>query len=278
MGSALAEALLREGWDVTVWNRSPGKAEPLIEKGAGAASTAEEALEASDVVLLCVTNHLVTMDILGRLKKAGYGPNRTLVQLTTMTPKESEGLAAWSEDRGLEYLEGSIVGVPENVKEQGANIVCSGPTSVFDRCKPLLQAFGPALHLSEEIGAAVSFDRVYYAFGYGALLSFIQAAALCQAKGFSQDVLTQIILSRWNRVGERYREMGEKIAKGDHSVSQARIAIWAGGFEQTLALCRELGVEDALPSAIMGNLQRAIDAGYADEELTAVAKVLLPNR
>lgn len=278
MGSALAGALLRENSDVTVWNRSAEKAGSLVAKGARLASSAEEALEAGDIVILCVTNHIVTMDILGRLKKADYGPDRALVQLSTMTPQESAALAAWSKDRGLEYLEGSIVGVPENVADKDANIVCSGPKATFDRCEPLLRRFGPALHLSEEFGAAVSFDRVYYAFAYGSLLSFIQAAALCQAKGFSLDVLTQIILSRWNKTADRYREMGDKIAKGDHGVSQARIAIWAGGYEQTLALCRETGVGDALPSAIMDTLQQAIAAGYGDEELTAVAKVLQPNR
>ena len=278
MGSALAGALLREGWDVTVWNRSLEKAEPLVAKGATLARTAEEALEAGKIVILCVTNHLVTMDILGRLRKAGYGPDRTLVQLTTMTPQESAALSAWCGDRGLAYLEGSIVGVPENIADKGANLVCSGPKAVFDRCTPILEAVGRPQYLSGEIGAAVSFDRVYYAFAYGALLSFVQAATLCQAKGFSLEVLTQIILSRWGKVAERYQEMGEKIAKGDHGVAQARIAIWAGGYEETLALCRETGVDDALPSAIMGSLQRAIAAGYGDEELTAVAKVLQPSR
>ena len=63
MGSALAEALLNAGHGVTVWNRTPGKAGSLTEKGANAAASAAEAFDASDVILVCVTNHAAVMEI-----------------------------------------------------------------------------------------------------------------------------------------------------------------------------------------------------------------------
>ena len=47
MGSALAEALLKSGLSVTVWNRSPARADALVAKGAVAAGSVNEAVEAS---------------------------------------------------------------------------------------------------------------------------------------------------------------------------------------------------------------------------------------
>ena len=64
MGSALAEALLNAGHEVTVWNRTAAKAEPLTAKGARAAASAAEALAASGVTIVCLTNHAATMEAL----------------------------------------------------------------------------------------------------------------------------------------------------------------------------------------------------------------------
>lgn len=277
MGSALAEALLREGHEVTVWNRTAEKAAPLTSLGAALASSAEEALEGSEVTFVCVTSHAVTMDILGRLRKASYGPGRTLIQLTTMTAPESQALAEWAAAKGLAYLEGSIVGVPENVRAKTATIILSGPKASFEACKALSEAFGPSPLLSEEIGAAVTFDRVYYAFTYGALQSFLLGAALCQAKGFAPEVYIDTVLSRWSVVSDRFRAMGLKAAEGDHRATQASLAIWAGGYEGTLALCEETGVDATLSHAVTKNFERAIAAGYGGEELTALVKVFLPD-
>ena len=67
MGSALAEALLNAGHDVTVWNRTRARVGPLTEKGAHDAASAAEAIDASHVTLVCVTNHAAAMEILGTI-------------------------------------------------------------------------------------------------------------------------------------------------------------------------------------------------------------------
>ena len=93
MGAALAEALLNADHEVTVWNRTAGKAEPLTAKGARATASAAEALTASEVTIVCLTNHAATMEALNGVTALD---GRTLVQLSTMTPEESRELALWA--------------------------------------------------------------------------------------------------------------------------------------------------------------------------------------
>ena len=64
MGSALARALLAAGHRVTVWNRSPGKAEALVGLGAEEATSFSEAVAASPVVLICIDSYASTRALL----------------------------------------------------------------------------------------------------------------------------------------------------------------------------------------------------------------------
>jgi 3-hydroxyisobutyrate dehydrogenase-like beta-hydroxyacid dehydrogenase len=87
MGSALARALLKAGNRVTVWNRTPEKAEALAAEGALVAGTAANALAASDVSIACVTDHAATMEILSGVRTGGSdydAPSRELAVQRTL--------------------------------------------------------------------------------------------------------------------------------------------------------------------------------------------------
>ena len=65
MGSALAKAFRDNGSEVTVWNRTRSKKEPLVELGAQAVSTVAEAIAASPVSVICISNYDATKELLG---------------------------------------------------------------------------------------------------------------------------------------------------------------------------------------------------------------------
>ena len=93
MGTALAEALLKAGHKVTVWNRTASKSDPLTGKGAHAASSAAEAVSAADVTIVCVSDHTATLEILGTIIAGGSAAGRLLVQLSTMSADDSREIA-----------------------------------------------------------------------------------------------------------------------------------------------------------------------------------------
>ena len=275
MGSALAEALLNAGHDVTVWNRTPAKAGPLTEKGARDAASAAEAIDASDITLVCVTNHAPAMEILGTIPEGALDAGKCLVQLSTMTPDDSSELARLTAQHGLGCLEGSILGTPSNVTGGTATIILSGPREVFDAGEAVLQAFGDANYLSSETGTACSFDKVWYAYAYGVHAAFFQGAALAHAKGFALDAFFDTVKARTPALVEQCMVFGEKIAARDHPATMGRLDVWAEPFNETVAMCRALGVHDDLPGAIMDNFRRAGAAGRGDQELSAIFEILI---
>src|SRR5690349_20179060 len=87
MGSALARAFVENGRPTTVWNRSPEKAAPLVEKGAVLAADAAMAVADSPVVIMCVSNYTAAQQILSASETRFGG--KLLVQLSTGTPQEA---------------------------------------------------------------------------------------------------------------------------------------------------------------------------------------------
>ncbi len=275
MGTALVQALMNAGHSVTVWNRTAAKADPFTAKGARAAASAAEAIAASDVTLVCVTNHAAAMETLGTIPTGECESGKCLVQLSTMTAGDSPKLARWAEQRGLGCLEGSILGTPGNVTGGTATIITSGPRSVFDTAEAVLQAFGDVKYLSSEPGAACSFDKVWFAYVYGLHAAFFQGAALAHAKGFALDAYFDTVKARTPALVGQCMGFGDKIAARNHEATMGRLDVWAEPFAETLAMCRDLGVNDGLPAAVMDNFQRASAAGLGGQELSAIFEVLI---
>ena len=279
MGSALAEALINAGHEVTVWNRTPSKCDALVEKGASAAGSVAEAARATDVAIVCVTDHAATEEILHDTDVGRALDNKLLVQVSTMTPNQSQATALWAEAQGAAYLEGSILGIPKDVTGGSATIVYAGPRDVFDENKAVLHALGGGpQYLSEEIGAAVTFDKVYYAFAYGTMHAFMQGAALAHAKGFSIEAYSGTVAARLPTFVWKLKLFGEMIAKRNHDDVQCSMSLHAAAFAETLAMCRDVGVNDALPAAMMSNFERAIEAGHGEREISALFEVLIGDK
>jgi hypothetical protein len=69
------------------------------------------------------------------------------------------------------------MGLPDEVRNAAATLICSGPKRIFDSCREFLSVFGKTEHVSETTGAVYDFDKTYYAFGYAMMQGFIQGAA-----------------------------------------------------------------------------------------------------
>jgi len=272
MGAALAEALLNAGHNVTVWNRTAEKTGSLAAKGAKPVATVAEALTASDVSVICVTDHVATLEMLHGV--AAPGGVRTLIQLSTTTPDQSRALAAQVERLGMRYLDGSILGLPSTVLKGLATVIYSGPAEIFDAHQALLAAMGEPLHLSSKIGASPIFDRVWYAYVYGTLMSFLVGAAMADRLGFSLEVYNDIVKARTPIMLDQLLVRGEKARTRSYRTVDASIDVWAAAFDGTVALCRETGVDDRLPAAVMASLRSAIDAGRGRDDVAAVFETL----
>jgi 3-hydroxyisobutyrate dehydrogenase-like beta-hydroxyacid dehydrogenase len=277
MGSALAETLLVAGISVTVWNRTISKAERMVEQGAVLADTPAAAALASESTIVCVTDHEAFVSVIHNDAVATALEEKYLIQLGIVTAEQARQTASWASARNIGYLEGSILGLPDHVKSATATLVCSGPKALFESAQPQLSVFGNSQLVSESIGSAYEFDKVYFAFAYATLLGFMQGAAMAEASGFSIAAYTDIVNDRSATYAGVFKRYGELIASRNHDGDQTSLEIWADAYAKSLDLCRALKVDDTLPTALMQNFDKAISGGYGDKEMSAIFEVLLPQ-
>ena len=141
MGTAVATALVDAGLPTTVWNRTTGRSEPLRDRGALVASSAQEAVLGADVVLAVLRDPAATREVLAAVTDEALA-GTTVVSLATSTPGEARATAGWAAGRGITWLSGAIMVPTPLIGTDDSLVLYAGPGSAFDHARTALQALG----------------------------------------------------------------------------------------------------------------------------------------
>src|SRR5262245_17084005 len=219
MGSALAKALLAAGHQATVWNRSPAKAAPLVNLGALAAETVNQAINASPLIVVCVDSYATTRALLFERDLSVNLSGRTVVQLTTGSPCEARDAQAGFAKCGANYLDGAIMGYPDEIGRRDAMILLSGPEPAYQQYKSLLGALaGDLRYLGESVGAAAALDMALLTYGLGAVIGVVQGALICESEGVSvAEYGAMFGEQRSLQMGKRAQQRAQRIHDDDFS-------------------------------------------------------------
>ena len=146
MGYAMAERVAKAGADLTVWNRTRAKAEPLSARGAKIAASLPE-LASCEVVFCMVSTwddvRAVVSGPGGLLSDRAHAP-KLFVECSSISLEGSAELRAMLADRGIEYLAAPVSGNAKVIKAGRLSFVCSGPRSAYDTALPYLKMIAPA--------------------------------------------------------------------------------------------------------------------------------------
>ena len=145
MGYAMAERLAKAGADVTVWNRTRAKAEPLAAQGAKVADRVAD-LAACDVVFVMVSTWDDVREVVagpGGLLSGAKAP-KLVVECSSISLEGSAELRALLAARGVELLAAPVSGNAKVIKAGRLSFVCSGPKRAFETAQPYLRMIAPA--------------------------------------------------------------------------------------------------------------------------------------
>ena len=146
MGYAMAERLAKSGADVTVWNRTRAKAEPLGKVGARIAENITD-LAACDIVFVMVAAWKDVAEVVtgARGLLSGRASNAKLVvECSSISLEGSAELRQTLLARGIDLLAAPVSGNAKVIKAGRLSFVCSGPRAAFDAALPYLQMIAPA--------------------------------------------------------------------------------------------------------------------------------------
>ena len=192
MGAPMAQRLLQAEVPLTVYNRSLEKADPLKAAGATVAPTVTAAIQQTDCVILMLTDAQAIREALLNEARNLLG-DRTVIQMGTIAPTESQALQAEITAAGGQYLEAPVLGsIPE--AEAGKLIVMVGGTpGQFQRWLKLLQCFGPQPRLIGPVGQAASLKLAMNQLIAALTAAFSLSLSLVQRQGVDVEAFMEVL-------------------------------------------------------------------------------------
>jgi 3-hydroxyisobutyrate dehydrogenase-like beta-hydroxyacid dehydrogenase len=147
MGRALADRLLDEGHEVSVWNRSPGRAGALQERGATVMGSADDVGDECDAVFLCLADDQSSLDVAAPKGEARASWAHTVVVNTGTVALDV--ITALAKAYGGSFVEAPILGAPQALRSGAAKFVVAGPASARAALLPVWKAFAGALDVGD---------------------------------------------------------------------------------------------------------------------------------
>ena len=140
MGYAMAERLAKGGCDLTAWNRTRAKAEPLQKHGAKVAGDLKE-LASRDIVFVMVSTWDDVKEVVAKLLSGSAKP-KMVVECSSISLEGSAELRKLLSERKVQYLAAPVSGNAKVIKAGKLTFVVSGPKSAYEAAKPYLDMMG----------------------------------------------------------------------------------------------------------------------------------------
>ncbi|MFC4471524.1 NAD(P)-dependent oxidoreductase [Streptomyces xiangluensis] len=269
MGQALAGAFLRDGYPTTVWNRTAAKADQLVAQGAKLADSARDAVVASPLVVVCVSDYDAVHELLDPVGEVLDG--RVLVNLTSGTSAQARETAEWAARQGSTYLDGAIMAIPEAIGTADAVIVCSGPRSAFDLHEPDLKSLAAeTTHLGDDHSLSAVYEAAVLSLMWSIGNGFLQGAAMLGAAGVDAATFAPLAKKGIETVTGWLPGYAQQIDDGTYPPLDATIDTHLAAMDHLIDESEFLGVNAEFPRLIKALTDRAVAEGHGDNGYAAL--------
>ncbi|MFC8535889.1 NAD(P)-dependent oxidoreductase [Streptomyces sp. NPDC057249] len=272
MGRAMTRALLTAGHPVTVWNRTPGRADGVVADGATLATTPGEAVRASDLVILSLTDYRALYDVLGDATGALAG--RTLVNLSSDTPGRTREAADWAAGHGAQFLAGGVMVPAPMVGTEAAFVYYSGREQALESHRATLALLGAPRYLGEDPGLAQMMYQAQLAVFLTTLSALMHATAMLGTAGMKAGEALPELLSSADSIGDILRageaRPGASLDAGEHPGDLSTVTMMGATADHIVETSTALGLDLALPVAVQAHYRRAIADGHGGDNWTRI--------
>jgi 3-hydroxyisobutyrate dehydrogenase len=274
MGVAMAANIARAGFPLIVWNRTPGRAGPVLELGATEARTPRELAQNSDVIVICVSD---TPDVEAALfgddgVAAGVRSGALVIDNSTISPSASRGFAERLKQQGVGFVDAPVSGGSEGAQKGTLTIFVGGTKDDFERAQPVLGAMGKTITHMGPVGAGQASKAVNQVILAGAYLGVAEGIVLGIKAGLDPEQLVGALSGGAARSWVLENRSGRMIAN-DYPLG-FKTSLHLKDLTIALQLAREVGASMPV-AAIVSQIETGLVAqGHADEDMSNVARTI----
>ena len=272
MGAPMARNIRAAGHEVSAWNRSREKAEPLAQDGISVAGSVAEAVAGADVVVTMLADaqavEPVAEEALGALGGAVFA------QMSTIGIAATERLAKRAADAGVPFVDAPVSGTKQPAEQGRLIVLASGPEDVRERVDPVFDAVGSNTVWLGEAGMGQRLKLVLNAWLLGMTDALADAIALAEGLGVDPRVFLETIDGA--PVGAPYAQLkGSMMIDGEFPPSfplelaakDAALALEAG---------EAAGLRLAALAAVAKQTRRAAEEGHGEQDMAAMIQASRP--
>ena len=270
MGAALAYCLLKNGHEVSVWNRTPEKAEPLAQAGAKVCVSADDAVAAGDFVIICIKSHRETDALVGGLETPLSG--KTLCDMSTGDTEDAERLVVKLTERGADFMLGMINAYPSGVGGPDTTILTVGHSSTWERYgNNITQLRGKSAHVGETPAALAALFAGLFTVRQGFMFGMIYGAHVCRKAGIPMQVYADQIPASLKLVNDYYGLFAKTVPQGDFDNAEASLKVYALAQEDALKTFKSLDAPSEFIQLMYDRTKSAWDRGLGEKQLSVLA-------
>lgn len=268
MGAGMARNLVRDGFDVSVWNRTRSKAEPLGHDGARVAGSPGEAVDGADIVVTMLFDTGAVDTTMREALPAMFG-DAVWAQMATVGLDGTEQLTGLAREHGIGFVDAPVLGTKQPAEEGKLVVLASGLRELEPRVAPVFDAVGArASWVGEDPGTASRLKLAVNAWIQTITVATAQSVALTRDLGLDPQLFLDTI--------------GGSATDSPYAHLKGRAMI-AGEFppafgldgavkdsDLIVAAMREAGTEPVLMEAVLAQFRRAAEAGHGGEDMASV--------
>lgn len=273
MGSALARCLIDAGHSVSVWNRTPGKADDLAERGASLCASPGEAVAASEFTIICIKSHRESVELVEGLDPSLSG--KTVCDMSTGDTSDADKLVSILSERGAGYMLGMINAYPSGIGKDDTTILTIGSAGSWDQYGDIIQTLGgKSANVGEQPSALAALFAGLFTVRQGFMFGMIYGALACQKAGIPMQVFSDQLPATLKLVND-YRDLfARTVPAEDYDNAEASLKVYALAQEDALKTFESLDAPAEFIRLIYTRTKEAWDDGFGDKQLTALVRHL----
>lgn len=265
MGVPMAAHVARAGHQLTVWNRTPGRAAALLELGATEAKTVGEAVDGAEVVVLMLFGPDAVRAVLPRVIEHAAGA--LVLDASTIGPEAAHEFAKACSAAGLRYVDAPVAGSVKPATEGMLGVLLGGSTEDVAAARPIVDLWGDPeriLHVGQ-VGSASAL-KLCVNQGLGVMAAGVgESLRLGRDLGVDRGLLLQVL--SMTAYGWYLGQKQPMIEAGDYTATTFSIDLLAKDLELAV---RAADSDLEVTRACLDQASRALAAGHSGEDYAAV--------
>ncbi|MEN6335532.1 MAG: NAD(P)-dependent oxidoreductase [Phycisphaerales bacterium] len=274
MGAGMAANLLKAGHEVTVYNRTPEKTQPLVEQGAKPATGIADACEAAAVFTMLSDDRALEDVAFGDDGILRHLPEGAIhISSSTISVDLSRRLEQAHRENGQHFVSATVFGRPDAAASAKLFVVAAGPAEQVQRCRPLFDAIGQKTFVIGEEAPAANVVKLAGNFLITTVIeSLAESIALVRKSGIDQgafvDFLTQSLFA-----APVYRTYGDMIVAEKFEPPGFRLPLGYKDNHLLMQAAEQVSVPMPMASLIHDRFLAAMAQGLSEADWSSIARL-----